>query len=529
MSLHALRSLWRVVLLAVLLGSPALALAAITDAVEFYHPAFDHYFVTAEPNEIAALDGGLIAGWQRTGLTFKVATPDDPLAGAAAVCRFYGRPEAGLDSHFYSASASECAYVQQNFAAAWQFESANVFRVYPANPTTGACPSDSVPVYRAWNRRADSNHRYTTSLAVQQAMIAKGYVAEGYGSAGMPVAMCSPTQSSGPTVPSGPVAPACTLSASNTQPTVGQSIVLTASCSGTPTSYAWTGCASGRSTCSAAANTAGVVTYSVVASNAAGSSPAASVNVAWRTTTGSGAPPPVCSVSITTLSAMPVVGETAVMNATCSNQPQSMVWSGCIGSGATCYANEGAPGHYTYSLVANNAGGASTPVAVTADWVASPAPAPDFCGSMPSVLYSVVPWANTTLFSPGYPDPGFAWNGAWVERFTVPPQTPASTRTGAIDVVEYGSGPLSRQVTISRYACDFRPRDPSGANGPFFSNTSFGASASIAVGNAVGAAVALVPGQTYYVNVRNVAADGSISCPQATGNCSALIGLTLPR
>jgi hypothetical protein len=36
-------------------------------------------------------------------------------------------------------------------------------------------------VYRLWNQRVDSNHRYTTDPAIKAQMIAKGYVAEGYG------------------------------------------------------------------------------------------------------------------------------------------------------------------------------------------------------------------------------------------------------------------------------------------------------------------------------------------------------------
>jgi hypothetical protein len=46
---------------------------------------------------------------------------------------------------------------------------------------TGACPSTTVPVYRVWNQRADSNHRYVTSRALRDQMVARGYVAEGYG------------------------------------------------------------------------------------------------------------------------------------------------------------------------------------------------------------------------------------------------------------------------------------------------------------------------------------------------------------
>ncbi|MEO8755093.1 MAG: hypothetical protein ABI624_20720 [Casimicrobiaceae bacterium] len=46
---------------------------------------------------------------------------------------------------------------------------------------TGDCPAGLVKVYRLWNNRADSNHRYTTDLALKATMIAKGYLAEGYG------------------------------------------------------------------------------------------------------------------------------------------------------------------------------------------------------------------------------------------------------------------------------------------------------------------------------------------------------------
>ena len=31
-----------------------------------------------------------------------------------------------------------------------------------------------MPVYRVWNRRADSNHRYTTDRAIRDQMVARG-------------------------------------------------------------------------------------------------------------------------------------------------------------------------------------------------------------------------------------------------------------------------------------------------------------------------------------------------------------------
>jgi len=45
-------------------------------------------------------------------------------------------------------------------------------------------------VYRVYTIRADANHRYTTDRATRDAMVAKGWIAEGDGAD--TVAMCAP-------------------------------------------------------------------------------------------------------------------------------------------------------------------------------------------------------------------------------------------------------------------------------------------------------------------------------------------------
>jgi hypothetical protein len=51
---------------------------------------------------------------------------------------------------------------------------------YVALPdATGACPVGTVPVFRLWNQRVDSNHRYSTSSATVAQMQARNYVLEG--------------------------------------------------------------------------------------------------------------------------------------------------------------------------------------------------------------------------------------------------------------------------------------------------------------------------------------------------------------
>lgn len=170
---------------------PSGPVPVVARAVEFYDAALDHYFMSANADEINALDTGHFSGWQRTGFSFNVVDPAATTGGATSpVCRFYGLPSAGLDSHFYSASPAECAEVMQRFPNAWILESNDVFQMYLPDFTSGACPPGSLPVYRTWNNRRDSNHRYTMDPNVQSMMMGAGYLAEGYGNP--PVIMCSP-------------------------------------------------------------------------------------------------------------------------------------------------------------------------------------------------------------------------------------------------------------------------------------------------------------------------------------------------
>ena len=48
-------------------------------------------------------------------------------------------------------------------------------------PAAGNCPSSTQAVFRMFNNRPDANHRYTIDPAVRDAMVAKGWIAEGDG------------------------------------------------------------------------------------------------------------------------------------------------------------------------------------------------------------------------------------------------------------------------------------------------------------------------------------------------------------
>lgn len=163
------------------------------DAVEYYHSGLKHYFLTTNDQEIAALDAGLFSGWTRTGDVLPGVYLSDPSTSSvkpplASVCRYYGLPSAGLDTHFFSASAAECAEVALKWPTIWLLETPSAFFTYLPNVTDGSCPSGTIPVYRLYNNRPDANHRYTTSMEIRQEMIDGLWIPEGYGTLG--VVMC---------------------------------------------------------------------------------------------------------------------------------------------------------------------------------------------------------------------------------------------------------------------------------------------------------------------------------------------------
>ena len=153
--------------------------------VEYYLAAVDQYFITASASDQALLDSGIAPGWSRTGEWFKQG-------GTTAVCRFYGSVSPGPNSHFYTASQSDCDLLRalQAITPATQqrlnFESLD-FMTTPA--TNGTCPANLVPVYRAYNngvgRGIDGNHRFSTSASAIAEVVARGWVNEG-------VVMCAP-------------------------------------------------------------------------------------------------------------------------------------------------------------------------------------------------------------------------------------------------------------------------------------------------------------------------------------------------
>ena len=150
--------------------------------VEYYSPSLDHYFMTAQPDEMAQVERGAVGDWARTGQVFHAwANASDAPPGAVPVCRFYAR---GPNSHFYTGSAQECEWLkaleQKERAEAksrgqaflnWGYEGIAFYALPPG--AGGSCYPGLRPMWRAYNNRwaqGDSNHRFTTEPEQRAAM-----------------------------------------------------------------------------------------------------------------------------------------------------------------------------------------------------------------------------------------------------------------------------------------------------------------------------------------------------------------------
>jgi hypothetical protein len=153
--------------------------------VEYFHPVLRHYFMTLDTFEAAGIDA-VPYGWERTGRTFAAW---QPVAAPATtpVCRFYGDPVIGPNSHFYTPEGYECdglIALQQSTPPgmpAWHLEGKPFRASLPS--ADGTCPGNLDPVYRVFNGPVDNangpTHRYTTDPGLYAEMQSLGWLPEG--------------------------------------------------------------------------------------------------------------------------------------------------------------------------------------------------------------------------------------------------------------------------------------------------------------------------------------------------------------
>lgn len=333
-----------------------------TTVVEFYNRALDHYFITTSVAEIAALDAGVHPGWQRTGYNFGSLPPTYVGPGVQSVCRFYGNPLKGLDSHFYTADPLECLQVPIKFPDSWFLETKDAFRAM-ALQSDGTCAPGLQPIFRLYNNRPDVNHRYSDQVGVYNQMVAQEWIPEGNGDGPRPVIFCMPP------VDPNPYAPVCSLEASRESPPVGTGIILTATCSNSPNRFVWIGqaCNSLHSTCLVGAPGPGPVLYTMQAINADGAGPVAQTTVTWvaGSSGGGGGPGTLPQCTLNPSSVAPNTGSTLNLTLACTTPATAAMWLACDATGAACASlpcsgdscavSRTAPGKAYYAADARNA------------------------------------------------------------------------------------------------------------------------------------------------------------------------------
>ncbi len=165
--------------------------SATATAVEYYNPSVDYYFITSRLTDIALLDTA--PTFVRTGQTFQVYVQPDALSGRKPITRFYFDKVAvggSRGSHFYTLVQSELnALISLNPAnlAAPRLpynEGVDSYAYMPVVEGVGGyCPSGLIPVYRIFRGNVrfpdNPNHRFTTSMTIYNAFVAKGWDGEG--------------------------------------------------------------------------------------------------------------------------------------------------------------------------------------------------------------------------------------------------------------------------------------------------------------------------------------------------------------
>jgi hypothetical protein len=248
----------------------------------------------------------------------------------------------------------------------------------------------------------------------------------------------------------------------------------------------------------------------------------ASTSVVWQGATT--APPPNaptgCSIARTPGSgAVGTNGGNVSMSATCTGggavtswtwrKNNQGGWSTAQAPSDTLPANtSSAQVTYTYGVTAC-AGNVCANEVQTTFTVAGSQPV-GMCGSFGDVTYVDLPWGgspgNVTTSAGG----GVRPDTVVVARLVVPANAvTAQIRQGRVSWVEFGGQPYNRLVSLSTQPCDFRgyspwtyPTDPTGNTAPLKWGVGQTGDISWGLQGGVGAPV-LVPGQTYYFNIRN--------------------------
>ena len=179
-----------------------------------------------------------------------------------------------------------------------------------------------------------------------------------------------------------------------------------------------------------------------------------------------------------------------------------------------------------FTVTPSNAGGNGNQATVSVNVAGTVV---GFCGQYPNVLPLLnATWGQQASWQSNASG-NFGDNTVWLFKLVVPPGTPNSSIIGRFTTAENQGPNTFRQLTISTQACDFRPKDYTGVNGPLA--VSNGTTVQISYGVAtpfIFGPAGLTAGQTYYISVRNWQLDptpqsscGQTSCNAVTNNIPA--------
>jgi hypothetical protein len=242
-------------------------------------------------------------------------------------------------------------------------------------------------------------------------------------------------------------------------------------------------------------------------------------------------PPSGCTATANPAGPLPIGGGQTTVTVTCSGggAPTSYAWSanptvaGLVTPTAVNNQLFAITQTTSFSVTPSNAAGAGNTAQVS---VAVQQVVTGFCSQYGTVIPASpinVPW-GTPMSAQSAQSGSFGDNTVWVFQIAVPAGAPTASVNGYFQAAEFGGLATPRQMTISRSACDFRPKDYTGVNGPL--SVSNGNTVAIYYGVGTpqffGGIAKLTPGTTYYVNIRNWSADSSsYSCGQ--GTCPAIM------
>ena len=323
-----------------------------------------------------------------------------------------------------------------------------------------------------------------------------------------------------------PQAPTCTLTPSTSSPVIDTNLTLTASCSHSPTSYAWTGCnpvGSASSTCTTTQAGTGLASYSVTATNGVGPGPAATTAVTWVASAPAVVAPSGCTITPST-SSLPVGGGAVNLAVSCTggSAPTNFAWSGggLTQSGPSNQASANITATTTFSVVASNSAGpapsTSTTVAVqtgTGGGGAISCAAQGYATTRTINLGWASTLGNVTAVTSSVG--GFGANTAMVVTFTTP--ATGNSRVGNITTYEFGDPPTYRTIVLSTAPC----------GGGTVLGTTEGTTTPLyfTVGGSLFGYPTLQTSTMYYITIVN----RQNGLEQCFGSCNAKIELSKPK